>query len=94
MILISLAILEMDLSPFSVDQLSKLVTSNVPSSQLFEILSQYEFDACLKSAGSDSPGTTNEDTQLLSQFYSVFFFAHLLTKQMSALFSSIFFFFF
>lgn len=64
----------MELPPPSVEQLSKLAASNLPPSQLFEILSQYETDARLDVAGNDDP-------QLLSLFYSTFFFAHLLTKQ-------------
>lgn len=72
----------MELPPFSVEQLSTLAASNVPSSQLFEILSQYETDASIMSAGSGSVGTGGGDPQLLSLFYSSFFFAHLLTKQL------------
>ncbi|KAJ5577844.1 COP9 signalosome subunit CSN8 [Penicillium hispanicum] len=71
----------MELPPFSIDQLSKLVAANVPSSQLFEILSQYEMDACLMSPGNGKSETEIGDSQLLSLFYSIFFFAHLLTKQ-------------
>lgn len=63
-----------DLPPLSVEQLSKLVTSNAPPSQLFEILSQYETDACLLSIDTDAG--------LLSLFYSSFFITHLLTEQM------------
>lgn len=87
--LTDLAITSMALPPFSAEQLSTLVTSNIPSSELFEILSQYEMDACLMCDGSDEPGTTSEDTQLLSQFYSIFFFVHLLTNQMSVLFPNL-----
>lgn len=71
--------LKMDLPPFSIDQLSKLVASSLPSSQLFEILSQYEMDACLISG---NPEEEDGESQLLSLFYSTFFFSHLLTKQM------------
>lgn len=72
----------MALTPLSIEQLSNLVASPVPPSQLFEILSQYESQACLIPAGSTSPETTQGDEQLLSLFYSSFFFAHVLTRQM------------
>jgi hypothetical protein len=72
----------MELPPLSVEQLSKLAASNVPPSQLYEILSQYETDASIMSAGSGSAETGGGDPQLLSLFYSSFFFAHLLTKQL------------
>lgn len=71
----------MELPPPSMEQLSKLAASNLPPSQLFEILSQYETDARLVLAG-------NNDPQLLSLFYSTFFFAHLLTKQVSVSYTS------
>ncbi|KAJ6109682.1 COP9 signalosome subunit CSN8 [Penicillium sp. IBT 16267x] len=64
----------MELPPPSIEQLSKLAASNLPPSQLFQILSQYETDSRLVLAG-------NGDEQLLSLFYSTFFFAHLLTNQ-------------
>lgn len=73
----------MELPPLSFDQLSKLAASNIPPSQLFEILSQYETDASIMSAGPGSTETGAGDPQLLSLFYSSFFFAHLLTKQLS-----------
>lgn len=72
----------MELPPLSVEQLSKLAASNVPPSQLYEILSQYETDASIMSAGSGSAETGGGDPQLLTLFYSSFFFAHLLTKQL------------
>ncbi|KAF3398208.1 COP9 signalosome complex subunit 8 [Penicillium rolfsii] len=72
----------MELPPLSVNQLSKLAASNVPPSQLYEILSQYETDASIMSAGSGTAETGGGDPQLLSLFYSSFFFAHLLTKQL------------
>ena len=73
----------MELPVFSVEQLSKLAASNLPPSQLFAILSRYESDACLMSAGNGSLETGGGDPELLSLFYSSFFFAHLLTKQVS-----------
>ncbi|KAJ5166593.1 uncharacterized protein N7482_005374 [Penicillium canariense] len=72
----------MELPPLSVEQLSKLAASNVPPLQLYEILSQYETDACLISAGTGSLETGDGDPQVLSLFYSSFFFAHLLAKQL------------
>lgn len=71
----------MELPPPSIEQLSKLAASNLPPSQLFEILSRYETDARLLLAGNDDP-------QLLSLFYSTFFFAHLLTEQVSVAYTS------
>ncbi|KAJ5986899.1 hypothetical protein N7451_011264 [Penicillium sp. IBT 35674x] len=71
----------MELPPPSTEQLSKLAASNLPPSQLFEILSRYETDARLILAGNDDP-------QLLSLFYSTFFFAHLLTEQVSVAYTS------
>ncbi|KAJ5641045.1 COP9 signalosome subunit CSN8 [Penicillium herquei] len=71
----------MELPPLSIQQLSKLAESNVSPSQLFGILSQYEADARLVSAGCGSPETGSADPELLSFFYASFFFAHLLTKQ-------------
>ncbi|KAJ5180441.1 COP9 signalosome subunit 8 (CsnH) [Penicillium capsulatum] len=71
----------MALRPLSIEQLLDLAVSQVPPSQLFEILSHYEPQACLISAGSGSPETDQGDKQLLSLFYSSFFFAHALTRQ-------------
>ncbi|KAJ5677384.1 uncharacterized protein N7477_003017 [Penicillium maclennaniae] len=73
----------MELPPLSIEQLEQLASSNLPPSQLFEIFSRYELDACLMAAGSGHPETGSGDPELLSLFYSSFFFAHLLTKQMS-----------
>lgn len=70
----------MELPPFSIEQLSQLAASNTPPSQLFEILSRYEPEACLMAAGAG-----HADPQLLSLFYSSFFFAHLLAEQVSVL---------
>lgn len=69
----------MELPHFSFEQLSQLITSNAPPSQLFEVLSRYESDAVLMAADASA------DSQLLSLFYSSFFFAHLLTEQMLVL---------
>lgn len=80
--LVEQLLITMELPPFSVEQLSQLITSNAPPSHLFEVLSRYESDAILMAAGA---GSANADPQLLSLFYSSFFFAHLLTEQMSVL---------
>ncbi|KAJ5752427.1 COP9 signalosome subunit CSN8 [Penicillium odoratum] len=64
----------MELPTPSIEALSNLAASNLPPSQLFEILSQYETDPRLYLTG-------NHDPELLGLFYSIFFFAHLLTKQ-------------
>ncbi|KAJ5204137.1 COP9 signalosome subunit CSN8 [Penicillium cinerascens] len=71
----------MELPPLSTAQLEQLAASNLPPSQLFEILSRYESDACLMVADSGHPDASGGDPQLLSLFYSSFFFAHLLTNQ-------------
>ena len=68
--------------PFDKENIIKVVASNAPPSQLFEILSQWESDACLISAGSGSPETGAGDPEMLCVYYTGFFFAHLLTKQM------------
>ncbi|KAJ5127446.1 hypothetical protein N7448_008225 [Penicillium atrosanguineum] len=73
----------MELPPLSIEQLEQLASSNLPPSQLFEIFSRYESDACLMAADSDHPEAGGDEPQLLSLFYSSFFFAHLLTKQIS-----------
>jgi COP9 signalosome complex subunit 8 len=72
----------MELPTLSIEHLKQLDSSNLPPSQLFEILARYESDACIMTAGSSHPETDSDDSQLLSLFYSSFFFAHLLTKQM------------
>lgn len=72
----------MELPPLTMEQLSQLIVSNVPPSQLFEVLTQYEQEACLMSADSGNPETWGGDPLLLSLFYSSFFLVHLLTDQM------------
>jgi COP9 signalosome complex subunit 8 len=72
----------MELPPLSTEQLEQLAASNLPPSQLFEILSRYESDACLIAVGCGLPESGGGNPELLSLFYSSFFFAHLLTKQM------------
>lgn len=71
----------MELPPLTKEQLSQLVTSNAPPSQLFEALSRYELQACLIFAGGNSSNTGSGDSTLLSLFYSSFFLVHLLTDQ-------------
>lgn len=71
----------MDLPPLSIEQFSQLAASNAAPSQLFEILSQYEPEATLMAAGAGNTEIGSADPQLLSMFYSSFFFAHLLTEQ-------------
>lgn len=70
----------MELPPLTMEQLSQLVASNAPPSQLFEALSRYELQACLISGGNSS-NTGSSDSTLLSLFYSSFFLVHLLTDQ-------------
>ncbi|KAJ5902377.1 hypothetical protein N7495_002905 [Penicillium taxi] len=71
----------MELPPLSNDQLAKLTASNIPPTQLFEILSKYETEVSLISAGTGQPETGSTDPELLSLFYCSFFFAHLITDQ-------------
>ncbi|KAJ5491497.1 COP9 signalosome complex subunit 8, partial [Penicillium diatomitis] len=73
----------MELPPLSLTQLSTVVASNLLPSQLFEVLSQYESEAVLMSSDLTRVGSESENQQLLSAFYSSFFFAHLLTNQLS-----------
>lgn len=73
----------MELSPLTVEQLAQLVDSNYPPSRLFEILTQYEQQACLMSEEySGNTQADGGDAGLLSLFYSSFFLVHLLTDQM------------
>lgn len=71
----------MELPPLTLEQLSQLVASNAPPSQLFEALARYELQACLISTGVSSSNTGSSDFTLLSLFYSSFFLVHLLTDQ-------------
>ncbi|KAJ5213758.1 hypothetical protein N7449_000927 [Penicillium cf. viridicatum] len=73
----------MELPPLTMEQLSQLVASNAPPSQLFEALSRYELQACLISTRGNSSNTGSGDSTLLSLFYSSFFLVHLLTDQVS-----------
>ncbi|KAJ5250378.1 hypothetical protein N7489_000788 [Penicillium chrysogenum] len=73
----------MELPPLTMEQLSQLVASNAPPSQLFEALSRYELQACLIATGSNGLTAGADDSTLLSMFYSSFFLVHLLTDQVS-----------
>lgn len=66
----------MDLAPLSQEQLSSILTSAATPSELYDTLSQYEGQALLL---ADSNG----DQELLSLFYSFFFFSHLLIEELS-----------
>ncbi|RAL01561.1 CSN8/PSMD8/EIF3K family protein [Aspergillus ibericus CBS 121593] len=65
----------MDLPPLSREQLAAVVASAQSPTELYSTLSEYESEACLLS--------TSDATQaeLLSLYYSTFFFSHLLTDQ-------------
>lgn len=78
-----LLIYTMELPPLTTEQLSQLVASNAPPSQLFAALSRYEQAAYFMCAGSGSSEIGGGNPVLLSLFYSSFFLAHLLTDQMS-----------
>lgn len=78
----------MGLPPLTVGGLAELNASNLPPSQLFENLSKYEGQAALMAAGYRSPETGSTDPELLSLFYSSFFFSHLLSQQKSVLFKT------
>ncbi|KAJ5782818.1 COP9 signalosome subunit CSN8 [Penicillium paradoxum] len=71
----------MELPPLTLGQLSQLVGSSTPPSQLFAALSRYELEACIMCAGSGSPELGGGDSELLCLFYSSFFLVHLLTDQ-------------
>ncbi|RHZ51992.1 CSN8/PSMD8/EIF3K family protein [Aspergillus thermomutatus] len=62
----------MDLPPLSQKQLSAVLALARSSSELYETLSQYEGPACFLSMSN------SEEAELLSLFYSSFFFSHLL----------------
>ncbi|KAL4872200.1 hypothetical protein BDV12DRAFT_162474 [Aspergillus spectabilis] len=65
----------MDLSPLSIDQLSAALIAAPTPADLYTSLSDYEEQACLL------PTTNPEEKELLSAFYTAFFFSHLLTDQ-------------
>jgi COP9 signalosome complex subunit 8 len=63
----------MDLPPLSLDQLFAVLSTAPTPADLYKILSDYEEQACLISP---------KEVELLSAFYTIFFFSHLLTDQM------------
>ncbi|KAL5337822.1 COP9 signalosome subunit 8 [Aspergillus crustosus] len=65
----------MDLPPLSFDQLSTVLAVAPTPADLYTSLSDYEEQACLIST------TTLDEKELLSAFYTAFFFSHLLTDQ-------------
>lgn len=66
-------------APLSTDRIAAVFASARSPSDLYESLSRYEGDALLLSSSKQS-----DNSELLSYFYSTFFFAHLLTDQMYA----------
>ncbi|PWY89357.1 COP9 signalosome complex subunit 8 [Aspergillus heteromorphus CBS 117.55] len=65
----------MDLPPLSQQQLAAIVTSASTPAELYRTLSDYEAEACLLSSQDSN------QAELLSLYYSTFFFSHLLTDQ-------------
>jgi COP9 signalosome complex subunit 8 len=68
----------MDLPPLSLEQLSKVLSEPPTAEALYDILSQYEDEACLLFTDTGLTG----DAKLLSSFYASFLISHLLTNQM------------
>ncbi len=66
----------MDLPPLSLDQLSAVIAAAPTPADLYTSLSDYEEQTCLL------PTTTANTRDLLVDFYTAFFFSHLLTDQM------------
>lgn len=66
--------LTMDLPPLSEDILSRLLVSDLSPSELFDVLAEFECQAYLDER-SINP-------ELLSLFYSFYFFSHLILDQM------------
>ncbi|KAL4969265.1 CSN8/PSMD8/EIF3K family protein [Aspergillus stella-maris] len=65
----------MDLPPLSLDQLSAVLAADSTPADLYTTLSDYEDEACL------IPTTSPTERDLLIEFYTSFFFAHLITDQ-------------
>ncbi|KAL3438637.1 CSN complex subunit 8 [Aspergillus tetrazonus] len=65
----------MDLPTLSLDQLSAVIAAAPTPTDLYTSLSDYEEQACLLSA------TDPSEKDLLLEFYTAFFFSHLLTDQ-------------
>lgn len=66
----------MDLPPLSPDQLSAVLNAARSPAELHEKLSAYETQACLLSISD------GDHSDLISLFYSTFFFSHLLNDEM------------
>ncbi|KAE8150979.1 COP9 signalosome [Aspergillus avenaceus] len=62
----------MDLPPLSKEQLVAVLTSSRSPTELYDTLAKYETTACL---------IDGKESELLSLYYSIFFFSHLLTDQ-------------
>lgn len=67
----------MDMPRLSRDQLVDVLAADLPSAELFDILSEYEDHAGLLF----SPAGIAGDPELLSFFYSAFLIAHLLIDE-------------
>ncbi|KAL1963861.1 hypothetical protein VTN77DRAFT_7793 [Rasamsonia byssochlamydoides] len=67
----------MDLPPLSLEQLSKALSDAPTAEALYDVLSQYESEACLLFTDTQVTG----DAKLLSAFYASFLISHLLTDQ-------------
>ncbi|KAL4996558.1 CSN complex subunit 8 [Aspergillus recurvatus] len=65
----------MDLPPLSLDQLSAVIAAAPTPADLYTLLSNYEEQAYLLST------TDPNERDLLLEFYTVFFFSHLLSDQ-------------
>ncbi|KAF7594236.1 hypothetical protein BBP40_009788 [Aspergillus hancockii] len=65
----------MDLPPLSKDQLSAVLKSSRSPTELYNTLVEYESEAYLLSVADSN------EAELLSLFYSTFFFSHLLTDE-------------
>ncbi|KAL6239376.1 CSN complex subunit 8 [Aspergillus navahoensis] len=65
----------MDLPPLSLDQLSAVIIAAPTPADLYTSLSDYEEQACLLSPAD------HKERDLLLEFYTAFFFSHLLTDQ-------------
>ncbi|KAL4944342.1 hypothetical protein BDV06DRAFT_220392 [Aspergillus oleicola] len=65
----------MELPPLSLDQLSAVLAADSTPADLYTSLSEYEDEAVL------IPTTTAPERDLLIEFYTSFFFSHLITDQ-------------
>jgi COP9 signalosome complex subunit 8 len=68
----------MALQPLSLEQLAKVLSETPTSEGLYDILSQYENEACLLFTDAGVTG----DAKLPSAFYTSFLISHLLTDQL------------